>query len=197
MERFRRRRTSPEPTPRPARRADDVPADARVRLAGGERLLASAQEDGQGHWLLLTTWRLLERTEDGRTLLERPWHEVDAGAWNPDTWALAVSFVDGSHGRQWVLRERSGPGSVPKVFWERTTASVVLTRAVELGPRRRARVTVRSDLRTRALLEQVLLGRGASREDRELMRQVHLARQELRGQVGLDPAAAPAPETPG
>lgn len=190
---FRRRHGDGDgTTPPPARRPDDVPADARVELARGERLLACAQEDSQGHWVLLTTWRLVERTEDGRTVLERPWHEVDAGVWNPDTWALSVSFVDGLQGRQWVLRQRTGPGSVPEVFRERTSASVVLTRTVDLGPRRRARVSVRTDLRRRVLLEQVLLGRGTRGDDPELAAQVHLARQELRGQVGLDPVSGAA-----
>jgi hypothetical protein len=172
---------------RPAGKPDAVPSAARVPLGRGEQLVATAQEDAGGSWLLLTSWRLLERTEDGRTLLERPWHEVDAGQWNPDTWVLSVSFVDGADGRQWALQRRTGPGLVPEAFRDRTTASVVLVRPVDLGPRRHARVTIRTDLRTRGLVEQVLLGRGARRDDTELMTQVHLVRQELRGQVGLDP----------
>jgi hypothetical protein len=172
---------------RPAGKPDDVPAAARVQLGRGEHLVASAQEDAGGAWLLLTTWRLLERTEDGRTALERPWHEVDAGQWNPDTWVLSVTFVDGVEARQWSLQRRTGPGLVPEAFRDRTTASVVLVRPVDLGPRRTARVTIRTDLRTRGLVEQVLLGRGTRRDDAELMAQVHLARQELRGQVGLEP----------
>ena len=172
---------------RPERSAEDVPQGAREPLGRGEQLLASAQEDSAGHWLLLTTWRLLERTDDGETLLERAWHEVDSGAWNPETWTLAASFVDGLEGRQWTLRRLTGPGLVPEVFRERTSASVVLTRVVDLGPRRSARVTVRNDLRTRELVEQVLLGRGSRPDDEALREQVLLARQELRGQVGMDP----------
>lgn len=168
-------------------RPDEVPASALVPLGRGERLIASAQEDGTGHWLLLTTWRLLERTEDGATVLDRPWHEVDAGAWNPDTWALAVTFVDGLDARQWVLQSRTGPGSVPEAFHERVSASVVLLRVIDLGPRRGARVSIRTDLRTRGLHEQVILSRGARPDDAEFAHDVLIARQELRGQVGLDP----------
>ncbi|WP_122261601.1 hypothetical protein [Ornithinimicrobium cerasi] len=187
---FRRpRRVIGVETPPPTTRPRDVPASARLPLERGEQLLASAQEDAGGHWLLLTSWRLVERTDDGRTLLERPWHEVDAGVWDPDTWVLGVSFVDGLDGRQWGLRLRTGPGMVPEVLRDRTTASVVLVRAVDLGRPRTARVTIRTDLRTRDLVEQVILGRGARPDDRELSAQVHLARQELRGQVGLDPAS--------
>ncbi|GAA5157220.1 hypothetical protein [Ornithinimicrobium tianjinense] len=188
MSMFRRRGAEGEPVvTKPERSADDVPQGARAQLGRGEQLLASAQEDATGHWLLLTTWRLLERTEGGETQLERPWHEVDAGAWNPETWMLAASFVDGIEGRQWSLQRLTGPGMVPEVFRERTSASVVLARVVDLGPRRSARVTVRNDLRTRELVEQVLLGRGSRQDDVALAEQVLLARQELRGQVGMDP----------
>lgn len=89
--------------PPPQRSAKDLPAEAKPKLSGGEQVLAVAQEDAGGHWLLLTTYRLLERTPAGDTVLERPWHEVDTGAWNPDLWVLSISFVDGLGGRQWQL----------------------------------------------------------------------------------------------
>ncbi|GGK61392.1 hypothetical protein [Ornithinimicrobium pekingense] len=173
-------------------RPDDLPGSARPELGRGEQVLATAREDATGHWLVLTTWRLLERTEDGTTVLDRPWHEVDTGSWDPDTWVLSVLFVDGLHGRQWRLQRLTGPGRVPEVFRDRTTASVVLTRPVELGARRTARVTVRTDLQSRELREQVLLGRGARDDDRELAAAVLLARQELREQTGMEPLPPPA-----
>lgn len=172
-------------------RPDDLPRSAQPELGRGEQVLATAREDAAGHWLVLTTWRLLERTEDGTTVLDRPWHEVDTGSWDPDTWVLSVLFVDGLHGRQWRLQRLTGPGRVPEVFRDRTTASVVLTRSVELGPRRTARVTVRTDLQTRELREQVLLGRAARDDDRELAAAVLSARQELREQTGMEPAPPP------
>lgn len=178
--------------PPPEGRADDVPPEALPELGRGERVLATAREDSAGHWLVLTTWRLLERTPDGASALDRPWHEVDTGAWDPDAWVLSVLFVDGLHGRQWRLQRLTGPGRVPEVFRDRTTASVVLTRSVDLGPRRGARVTVRKDLRTRGLHEQVLLGRGARGDDAELAASVLAARQELRDQTGM----APVPPSP-
>ncbi|WP_134773589.1 hypothetical protein [Ornithinimicrobium flavum] len=173
--------------PPPERTPADLPTQARPRLGAGERLLAVAQEDAGGHWLVLTSYRLLERTTDGDTVLERPWHEVDAGAWNPDLWVLAVSFVDGLGGRQWQLKTQTGPGQVPQVFRERTQASVVLTRSVDLGSRRSARVSVRKVLDTRELVEQVLWGRGSRRDDEELARRVRAARFEVRDQVGMPP----------
>ncbi|WP_298888178.1 hypothetical protein [uncultured Serinicoccus sp.] len=174
-------------TPKPEGDPTDVPAAVRPELAAGEQVLASAQEDGAGHWVLLTTFRLLEVAEGGQILVERPWHEVDTGAWDPDLWALAVSFVDQLGGRQWVLQRRTGPGMVPQVFRERTSASVVLLRAVDLGPRRSARVCIRKVLPTRELVEQVLWGRGAGESDAELAAAVRAARVDLRDQVGLPP----------
>jgi hypothetical protein len=187
MPRFRGPKKVIGALPPPARTPADIPAAARPRLEAGERILAVAQEDAGGHWLVLTSYRLLERTPDGDTALERPWHEVDAGAWNPDLWVLATSFVDGLGGRQWQLKTQTGPGQVPQVFRERTQASVVLTRSVDLGARRTARVSVRKVLDSRELVEQVLWGRGTRRDDEELARRVRAARFEVRDQVGLPP----------
>lgn len=173
--------------PPPQRTAGDVPKQALPELARGERVLAVAQEDAAGHWLVLTTFRLLERSAEGMTLLERAWHEVDTGTWDPDLWLLTVSFTDGLNPRQWQLKTQTGPGNVPQVLRERTTASVVLMRVVNLGPRRSARVTIRKDLATRELAEQVILGRGARTDDAELMAAVDQAREDLRGQTGLPP----------
>lgn len=184
---WRRARADRDGPPRPARSAGAPPEGVLPDLLRGEQVLATAQEDADGHWLVLTTWRLVERTEEGATVVERPWHEVDSGAWDPDEWSLAVDFVDGVGPRRWRLRDRTGPGSVPVVLRDRTTASVVLTRGVDLGPRRTARVTVRKVLHSRELVEQVLLGPGAQLVDAQLARAVHEARRDVRDQAGLDP----------
>lgn len=175
------------PQERPEGRPQDVPAGVLPALGRGEQVLATAREDAGGAWVVLTTFRLLERTEEGETLLERPWHEVDTGSWDPERWTLSVVFVDGRQGRQWALRRRTGPGRVPEVFRDRTTATVVLTQAIDLGPRRTARVSVRTVLETRELVEQVLLGRGARAEDRELAARVEQTRRDLREQSGMEP----------
>lgn len=184
---WRRPKTVIGELPPPQRSADDLPPEARPDLARGEQVLAVAQEDASGHWLVLTTFRLLERTPAGETVLERPWHEVDTGAWDPDLWVLSVSFVEGLGGRQWQLQSQTGPGTVPQVFRERTQASVVLTRSLDLGRRRTARVSVRKVLQTRELVEQVIWGRGSQRDDTELAAAVYAARFEVRDQVGLPP----------
>lgn len=173
--------------PPPQRTPGDVPQEALPDLARGERVLAVAQEDASGHWLVLTTFRLLERSSEGLTALERAWHEVDTGTWDPDLWVLSISFTDGLNGRQWQLKTQTGPGQVPQVLRERTTATVVLMRVVDLGPRRTARVTVRKDLATRELDEQVILGRGSRTDDPELMAAIDRARADVRNQTGMAP----------
>lgn len=109
----RPRRVIGPQVPPPEGRAHDVPRAVLPQLGRGEQVLATAREDAGGHWLVLTTWRLLERTEDGGAVLERPWHEVDTGSWDPDQWVLSVVFVDGLHGRQWRVQRLTGPGRVP------------------------------------------------------------------------------------
>lgn len=175
------------PVVRPEGRPSDAPAAVLAGLGRGEQVHATAREDDDGHWLVLTTWRLLERTPEGETVLERPWHEVDTGSWDPDLWTLSVLFVDGKGPRRWRMQTLTGPGAVPETFRDRTTASVVLMRSVDLGRRRTARVTVRKVLQTRDLREQVILGRGASVEDKDLAALVLAARQELRDQTGMPP----------
>lgn len=162
---------------------------AGVRLASGEKILAAAQDDGSGDWVVATTWRLVTVGGSGEVGTDSRWLEVDSGSWDPDGWRLGVSWVDGSPVTQWLLHERTGPGRLPPILHDRVSASVVLTRHLDLGPRRTARVVIRKDLRTRDLVEQVLVSRGAARDDAELRDAVRQARATLRDQVGMPPAA--------
>jgi hypothetical protein len=159
----------------------------RVTLGSGEKILAAAQDDEAGDWVVATTWRLVTVSESGEVAIDSPWLEVDSGSWDPDTWRLGVSWVDGSPVTQWLLEERTGPGRLPPILHDRVSASVVLTRHLDLGARRTARVVIRKDLRTRELVEQVLVSRGATRDDAELRDAVREARRTLRDQVGMPP----------
>lgn len=154
----------------------------------GEQVLAVAQDDLTGAWIALTTYRLMTLTDVGEVALDRPWHEVDTGAWDPDSATLSLSWVGGSGGLQWQLRQRTGPGGVPQVLRDRVSASVVLVREVDLGSRRTARVSIREVLGTRELVDQVLRGRGARGDDQELKREIARCRRDLREQVGLPPS---------
>jgi hypothetical protein len=164
-----------------------LPDGLSVPTRRGEHVLAAAQDDLTGAWVALTTYRVLTLTEDGEVAVDRPWHEVDTGAWDPDSSTLSLSWVGGTRGLQWQLRQRTGPGTIPQVFRDRVSASVVLVREIDLGPRRTARVSIRSVLGTRELVDQVLRGRGVRGDDRELEREIERSRRELREQVGLPP----------
>ncbi len=174
--------------PRHRRGRVRLPDGLTVPTRRGEQVLAQAQDDLTGMWVVLTTYRLLTLTEGGELALDRPWHEVDTGGWDPDSATLSVSWVGGTRGLQWQLRQRTGEGGVPQVFRDRVSASVVLVRKVDLGARRTARVSIREVLGTRELVDQVLRGRGARADDRELEREIERCRRGLREQVGLPPA---------
>lgn len=177
----------------PARGVPQVP-DVVARAAGlerGQRVLAGAQDDHTGHWVLVTPWRLVvvdpQASGEGARVVDRPWRDVDAGGWDPDTGTLTLTWVGRGPALAWRLWSRTGPGRVPEAFRERVQASVVLARTVELGGGRTARVVIRNDLRTRELHEQVLLGATTRGDDLGLARAVAQVRRELRDQVGLPP----------
>lgn len=168
------------------RRAQDLPDSLTSVLAlnHGERLLAAARDEHTDHWVVVTTWRLLVAAESVGLVVDRPWHEVDAGTWDPDTETLTVTWVGGGARLTWRLLD---PGQLPIAFRDRVSASVVLTKALDLGPRRTARVVVRKVLETRELVQQVLLGPRSSREDEELWQAISVTLADLADQVGLDP----------
>lgn len=185
----RGRNTTPDDVPK----GNPTPPPAVLAAAGlgnGEKLHAAARADGDGGWVLATTWRLITISEEGRVGLDHRWLDVDSGSWDPDTYQLGVSWVDGSPVRQWRLRTSSGPGRLPETLHDRVSASVVLTRHVDLGAGRTARVVIRKDLRTRELLDQVLIDRAARSTDTELREEVARVRADLRSQVGMPPDGA-------
>jgi hypothetical protein len=120
---------------------------------------------------------------DGSVVLDRPWHIVDTGSWKDETRQLTVQWVDRAPAAVWVLEEF---GTFPQVFRERVQASVVLADEVDLGERRRARVVVRKDLETGALLSQTILGKGVRSADPGVREETRAALDRLREQVGLD-----------
>ena len=186
----RGRKSVPDDVPK----GNPAPPEAVLRSAGlgsGEKVHAAAQDDWDGAWVLATTWRLVTVGDDGQVQLDRPWLTVDSGSWDPDTYQLGVSWVDGTPVTRWRLRSSSGPGRLPEALHDRVSASVVLTRHVDLGTGRTARVVIRKDLATRELHEQVLVDRAARPGDTELRDEVARARTEVRSQVGLPPSGRP------
>ncbi len=166
-----------------------LPDSLTVPTQRGESVLAAAQDDLTQAWVALTTYRVVVLSPGGDVLVDRPWHEVDTGAWESEAAILSLSWVGGTTALQWRMRTLTGPGRIPEVFRDRVSASVVHVREVKLSPKRTATVSIRSVLSTRELIDQVALGRGARAADSELATEVERVRQEARAGVGLPPTS--------
>ena len=175
------------------RPADEVPARVSAAITrGGDgdsagRLLSAAPEADSQAWLVASQYALTlvdPGRGDDALVWSRPWHEVDAGSWSRESSMLTVTWADRSRPGQWRL----GDGEQERVFLqtlrERVQASVVLTEELNLSGRRTGRAVIRQDLRTRELVEQVVLGRGVQ-ADEEVSAAAAQALDWLREQVGL------------
>lgn len=170
------------------RRAEDVPADVASALedVDGGRVLSAAPEADSRAWLVAGRYdlSLVDPGRDEPLVWSRPWHEVDAGSWSREASQLTVTWVDRSRPGQWRLGDGQRERSFLQTVRERVTASVVLTEELALSGRRTGRAVIRQDLRTGALVEQVVLGRGV-RPDEEVSAASARALGWLREQVGL------------
>lgn len=166
------------------RAGSGIPAEVRTAVADrrGERLLVATHDSASGATVVAGRLRVYAVRSDGEMLLERAWHLVDGGAWDHDTFTLQVTWVDGHPPTRWVLPE---PSLFPETFRERVQASVILTDTVPLGERRSARVVLRQDLATGAVLGQTLLGHGVHSSDPGVVEETQAALGRLREQVGL------------
>lgn len=167
------------------RRGDRLPGAVRqaLELGSGERVLTWGGEEGSGVTVVATNHHLYAVSAAGERTLARPWHEVDAGTWSSELSQLTVTWVGGARPTQWTLGDST---LLPETLRERVQASVVLAQRVDLGPRRTARVVIRQNLATGALVEQVVTGRGVRADDEAVVAATARALAELREQVGLD-----------
>src|SRR5665811_1122899 len=169
---------------RRASRPDLLPAIAdALELAKRERVLAFAIDDNTGGYVVATTYALAVFTSSVERILRRRWLSVDAGAWEPVTATLTVTWADGRRAGQWSFRDQQT--LLPETVRERVQASVVLSTRLNLGDRRTGRVAVRQDFATRELIPQTILGRYARADDPEVQAHVQAALAHLRDQVGL------------
>lgn len=174
------------------RRADDVPARIAAVMAGvdganaGRQLSAAPDADSQA-WLVASQYvlTLVDPGRSGEALVwSRPWHEVDAGSWSRESSMLTVTWVDRSRPGQWRFSDTERERVFLETLRERVQASVVLAEELSLSGRRTGRAVIRQNLRTRELVEQVVLGRGV-RPDEEVSAASARALDWLREQVGL------------
>jgi hypothetical protein len=154
-----------------------------LELAKGERVLAFAVDDNTGGYVVDKTYALAVFTSSVERILRRRWLSVDAGAWEPVTATLTVTWADGRRAGQWSFRDQQT--LLPETVRERVQASVVLATRLNLGDRRTGRVAVRQDFATRELIPQTILGRYARADDPEVQAHVQAALAHLRDQVGL------------
>lgn len=167
------------------RRTSLLPDEVRqqVGLIRGEQILAAAKDDNTQAWVAATTYRFVVCNGE-RILAEHEWYDVDAGQWDPDSWTLTVTWVDGGRAGQYTFREQDT--RVPETFHERVQASVVLAAPLDLpGPRRSGRVVIRKDLRDGRLIEQTVLGRLTPADDPAVRARIDQLIAQLRDQVGL------------
>lgn len=159
-----------------------LPDEVRDRV-GKDRVLAHGRDDNSGAFVLVTTTHLVVATPDA-IVVRRPWSDVDTGSWQPDTWTLSVTWVDGGRGNQWSFRDQAGV--VAETFHERVQASVVRSQPLGLkGPAGSGRVVVRRDLATGDLFLQTVLGRRADPADPAVQAAIERVSAGLRDDVGL------------
>lgn len=166
------------------RKGTVVPLPEQVRAQLGKtRVLAHGKDDNTGAFVVVTTTHLVVATPEA-VVLRRPWSDVDAGSWQPDTWTLSVTWVDGGRANQWSFRDQTG--MVAETFHERVQASVVRSEPLGLkGPTGSGRVVVRRDLATGELFLQTVLGRRADPGNPAVQAAIERVGAGLRDDVGL------------
>jgi hypothetical protein len=165
------------------RRGPEVPDEVSSVLGERARVVLSVARDERSGADLVATTTHVYAVRSGSVELERPWHMVDTGSWDDQTRLLTVQWVDKAPASVWEVEL---PSTFPQVLRERVQATVVLSDEVDLGSKRRARVVVRKDLATQALLGQTILGRGVRSTDPGVREETRAALDRLREQVGLD-----------
>ena len=161
-----------------------LPAEVlqRLGLPPGERVLASAVDQLSGVHVVATNWHLTVVSAQGDATA-RPWHLVDAGHWDPETWTLSVTWIESRRPWQWTF----GPQDtrLPETFHERVRASSVLSEGVPQQGRGTRRGVARRDLRTDELLTQTVLGRNTRADDPQVQDAVARTTAYVRDAVGL------------
>ncbi|KGN34601.1 hypothetical protein N802_00465 [Knoellia sinensis KCTC 19936] len=164
------------------RRGPEVPTEVASVLGERARDVLSIARDVRSTAYVVATKTHVYAVRSGSVDLDRPWHMVDTGSWNDETRRLTVNWVDKAPASVWEIEL---PSTFPQVLRERVQATVVLSDEVDLGDKRKARVVVRKDLATQALLGQTILGRGVRSSDPGVAEETRAALDRLREQVGL------------
>ena len=111
---------------------------------------------------------------------------TEINAMNPSTLVtrMGIVFTEAHKGR--FVATMPVEGNTQPYGLLHGGASVVLAETLDLGGRRTAKVVVRKDLATGALLSQAVLGPGVRSADPGVAEQVSDGLRRVREQVGLD-----------
>ncbi|MFC8924234.1 hypothetical protein [Cellulosimicrobium sp. NPDC057127] len=165
-------------------RRPSLPDDVRraLDLPAGDRVLASA-ELVDGSWAVATRGSLVTSDGAGRSVLARPWSDVDRAAYAPESSTITVTWVDDAPplALRLVDSRRSG---LAQTLRERVQSSVVLAETVTFAAGRTARVAVRRD-HDGALFSQVIAEPGVDLHDPEVAARVDAAEGRVRSASGL------------
>lgn len=167
------------------------PAQAALRLARGERVLAF-QHLGEAT-LVATDHRLvvLEGVGEGaaggsgaHVLDERPWHEAENAAWDDETRTLRIRWVDGAP--TWGLPVDEPDRDLMTTIRARIQSTLVTAQSAKVGGRT-VRVALRRDLATGDLLLQHQYGQGLRAGDPRVAAAVASLEDDIRDDAGLPP----------
>lgn len=170
------------------RKGHGLPDVARqaLGLGRGDRIMAVAQDQRTSEYVVATTTALAAVSGDGVLRMRRPWHEVSAGAWEPQTQTISVTWVDGGRAAQWTLAGAGDGGEAfAGAFYERVATSVLIDAPIEIDGKPLGRVAIRRDLGGDDLIRQIMWARGVRRDDPQALAYADLLLTDLAEQVGL------------
>jgi hypothetical protein len=157
------------------------PGRSRPPLSRGERILAGSATTNE--WPVIGSTRALYHRHGAQSddWTRIGWEEVDHVTWLPATGRLTLTGLTGGPP---ITLHLGGPGRLPAVIRDRVAAAVITTSVVDLQPGT-ARITVRRQPGTDALVWTVQLGSGLDADDPEVQQRVDTAIRQLRADLGL------------
>ncbi|WP_219107983.1 hypothetical protein [Austwickia sp. TVS 96-490-7B] len=182
----------------PWRRVPPLPQEVldQLALGPGDRVLAWGVDTATQAWVVASVYALHQVPAGvgdgsspsavaaaGSLRWRRPWWHVAAGAWEPRTRTITVTWADGSRPSMWSFEgERV---VLAAVVQDRVTASVVVSVPAAAGERELGRVSLRKDLERGTLIDQVVPRRGVDVTDPEVRAAFDAIVADLREQAGI------------
>ncbi|WP_157612356.1 hypothetical protein [Ruania albidiflava] len=160
-----------------------LPEPIRAQIPAGAKVLAS-RELTDGHWAVATAERVLV-LEAEKSLVDRPWAEVDRATMDSDTEELTVTWVDGAEPTVLPVGDQPGVADFTFAVKERVDNSLVHVETEELPGGGVLRGAIRRNP-DGSLFSQVTIS-GARRTPTDIDRRAADLETRIRGVVGLTP----------